>query len=339
MEGIIKLLKEIDPEGLSLVEQRYIILRSVYLNQPVGRRVLCSILCISERPLRAEVKRLEELGLIQINQNGMKVTQQGKDVIDGLEGFIFGIRGLKPLEQQVKKRFNCEKVIIVPGDLENDGAIKKLLGKKAADFLVSSLNDNDVVAVTGGTTVAQVPKSITSNYSFTNVLVVPGRGGLNEKVEIQSNTIVAELAEKLGANYRLLFVPDNLSVEAMESMVNEPDIRELINTIHNADILLHGIGRADEMARRRGMNEHKISDILNKGAVAEAFGYYFNSKGQIVHTTTSMGICVSDLKNIRTVIAIAGGTSKAAAIQAFLRYKSQAVLITDEAAARKLIEL
>ena len=51
-----------------------------------------------------------------------------------------------------------------------------------------------------------------------------------------------------------------------------------------------------------------------------------------------MGICVSDLKNIRTVIAIAGGTSKAAAIQAFLRYKSQAVLITDEAAARKLIE-
>ena len=55
--------------------------------------------------------------------------------------------------------------------------------------------------------------------------VVPGRGGLGERMEIESNTIAAELAKKLQAQYRLLYVPDNLSPETMESVINEPVLK------------------------------------------------------------------------------------------------------------------
>ncbi|WP_422446058.1 sugar-binding transcriptional regulator [Thermoanaerobacterium sp. DL9XJH110] len=339
MEDVVELLKKIAPETVQAIEDRYTILRNIYFNQPIGRRALSAILSWSERSLRTEVKRLEELGLIEVDAKGMKVSSTGENLISGLEGFFFYLKGLKTVEENIKQRFHCGNVIIVPGNSDEDETIKKQLGKEAAAFLKASLKNGDVVAVTGGTTMAQVPRNLSPVSGFEDVIVVPGRGGLGERVEIQSNTIAAELAAKLGAQYRLLYVPDNLGDKAMESIVREPGIREVIDIIRRADILLHGIGGAEEMARRRGLPEEEIVAIKKTGAVAEAFGFYFNKNGEIVYTTTSVGLSIKDLKNIRVVIAIAGGASKAPAIQAFLKYHLPTVLITDEGAARRLLEL
>ncbi|MDI3481194.1 MAG: central glycolytic s regulator [Tepidanaerobacteraceae bacterium] len=338
-EQVAELLKKIAPEIVRQVENRYTILQNIYFNQPIGRRALAGILSWPERPLRSEIKKLEEQGLLEIEQKGMKVTSEGEVVINRLEDFIFCLRGLNPIARSLEKKFGCTRVIIVPGDSDRDELIKKQLGREAARNLLSFLKNGDIVAVTGGTTMAQVPKGMPPVSGFSDVVVVPGRGGLGERVELQSNSIAAELAQKLGAQYRLLYVPDNLGSEAMESVVNEPGIKEVIATIRQASILLHGIGGAEEMARRRGLAKHEIEEILNKGAVAEAFGFYFNRDGRIVHTTTSVGLSIRDLKNMRTVIAIAGGASKAPAIQAFLRYHRPTVLITDEGAAKRLLDI
>lgn len=339
MEEVVGLLKQIAPEIANLVENRYTILRSIYFNQPIGRRALSSIISWSERQLRAEVKRLEEQGLLTIDQQGMKLTDAGKDMIFKMEHFIYHLRGLNPIAQKIRQRFNCGYVSIVPGNTDEDETIKLQLGKEAARYIKKTINDGDIVAVTGGTTMAQIPKAMDKITGLKDVIVVPGRGGLGERVEIESNTIAAELAKKLNAQYRLLYVPDNLSPEAMESIVNEPGIREILNIVRRTNILLHGIGGAEEIGRRRGLSKQEIMEIRKKGAVAEAFGYYFNKEGKVVHTTTSVGLSVADLKNIRIVIAIAGGASKAQAIQAFLKYHSPTVFITDEGAARKLLKL
>ncbi|HHW03692.1 MAG TPA: sugar-binding transcriptional regulator [Thermoanaerobacterales bacterium] len=339
MEQVAELLKKIVPEIVQEVENRYTILQNIYFNQPVGRRALAGIISWSERPLRSEIKKLEELGLVEIDQKGMRVSNEGEDVINRLEDLLFYLKGLNPVAQRIEEKFQCRRVIIVPGDSDRDETIKKQLGREAARSLISFLKNGDIVAVTGGTTMAQVPRSMAPVSGFEEVIVVPGRGGLGERVELQSNTIAAELAQKLGAQYRLLYIPDNLGAEAMESVVGEPGIKEVIATIRQASILLHGIGGAEEMARRRGLSEEEIDQILKKGAVAEAFGFYFNREGLIVHTTTSVGLSIKDMTNIRTVIAIAGGASKAPAIQAFLKYHRPTVLITDEGAARRLLEI
>ncbi len=339
MQQVAGLLKIIAPEIAETVELRYIILRNIFFNQPIGRRSLASVLSYSERSLRAEVKKLEEHGLVEIQPKGMSVTKSGEHIITELENFIFYLKGLDSISETIRHKYGCKDVIIVPGNSDEDETIIKQLGRETAAFLKLSLKDGDIVAVTGGTTMAQVPKCMSSTSCPKNITVVPGRGGLGEKVEIQSNTIAAELAKKLGAKYRLLYVPDNLGAEAMGSVVNEPGVKEVISVIHNATILLHGIGGAEEMASRRGMTNEQIMDIINKGAVAEAFGFYFSKEGRIVHTTTSVGLSAKDLGKIRTVIAVAGGTSKAPAIQAFLRYHQPSVLITDEGAARRLLEI
>lgn len=339
MEELVKLLQQVAPEISLAIENRYTILRNIYFNQPIGRRALSLILSLSERQLRTEVKRLETQGLIKVSPKGMELTSAGENIIFKLEHFIYHLRGLNPIAQRIKEQFNCSYVSIVPGDSDEDETVKMQLGKEAACYLKKVINSGDVIAVTGGTTMAQIPPAMDEVPGIHDIIVVPGRGGLGEKVEIESNTIAAELAKKLRAQYKLLYVPDNLSPETMESVINEPGIREILKIVRSADILLHGIGGAEEIGRRRGLSEDEIKKIKEKGAVAEAFGFYFNKDGQVVHMTSSVGLTIGDLKNIRIVIAIAGGKNKAPAIQAFLKYHSPTVLITDEGAARRLLEL
>lgn len=339
MEEAAELLKTIVPEMIVSLENRHMILRNIYFNQPVGRRTLASRISWSERRLRTEVKRLEELDLIDIEQKGMKITNLGKKLILGLDDIIVSLKGLKPIARAIEQIFDCKNVTVVPGNCDEDETIKMLLGKQAAETLKKCICNKDIIAVTGGTTVEQIPKSINNSSEYEDVIVVPGRGGLGERVELQANTIAAELAKKLGAKYRLLYVPDNLGSKAMKSVLSEPGIKEVVTIIRKSDILLHGIGGAEEIARRRGLPHDKIKKILEKGAVAEAFGFYFNKDGKVVHTTTSAGLTIKDLDNIRNIIAIAGGSEKAPAIQAFLKYRKPWALITDEGAALRLLEL
>ncbi len=93
------------------------------------------------------------------------------------------------------------------------------------------------------------------------------------------------------------------------------------------------------MGRRRGLSEDEIKDMLSEGALGEAFGSYFDLEGKIIKKTNSVGIDLTDFKNIRKTIAIAGGSSKAEAILAMGPVNKHSVLITDEGAAMEMIKI
>src|SRR5690606_29219044 len=143
------------------------------------------------------------------------------------------------------------------------------------------LKANDVLAVTGGSTLAEVARSLPSATPAQDIVVVPARGGLGEEVELQANTVAAAIADRLGGAYRLLHVPDDLGEEAMSTISMEPKIKALIELIRSARVVLHGIGTAEEMARRRGLAPEYVALLDEGGAVGEAFGYYFDRAGRI----------------------------------------------------------
>jgi central glycolytic genes regulator len=102
-------------------------------------------------------------------------------------------------------------------------------------------------------------------------------------------------------------------------------------------MVVHGIGDAMTMAERRRTPEEDLKKIQAGQAVGEAFGYYFNQHGEVVHKVKTIGIQLDDLKNNKCVVAVAGGSSKAKAIKAFLQQARDSVLITDEGAAKELV--
>jgi len=229
-----------------------------------------------------------------------------------------------------------KQVLVVPGDLEHS-TIKQEIGRFAARFVRDLLHDGDILIVTGGSTLAQVADSMHVNGQPLNVMVVPGRGGLGEEVEIQANTIASTIAKKIGGSYQLLHIPDSIKEENVDSILAEPSIQRILKTLKKANVLLHGVGDAEVMARRRDMSPDQIKKLLERGAIGEALGYYFNEKGEIVYTTTSIGLHLEDLQSIAKVIVVAGSPTKARAILSVVSPKYHDILITDELTAKEVV--
>ncbi|MNN68697.1 central glycolytic protein regulator [compost metagenome] len=120
-------------------------------------------------------------------------------------------------------------------------------------------------------------------------------------------------------------------------MIQEPHIQEIIQVIHQARMLVHGIGEASVMARRRKIDSATIESLKREGALAEAFGYYFDASGKVVHRMPTVGLKLEDIQQTQAVIAVAGGRSKAPSIAAVLKFGCH-VLVTDEAAAISILE-
>lgn len=339
MKEIIKLQKKIVPEITELLEKRYTILKSIYYGQPVGRRTISEELNIGERIVRAEVNFLKDQGLIEIKPDGMLTTKQGEEILEKLKKFIFELRGLSDFERFIKEKMGVKEVIIVPGEIEKDVVATSDMGRAAAEYVKNVLKDGDIVAVTGGRTIKSVVDNFPRVTGMKNVVVVPARGGIGRNVETQANTLAAKLAEGLGASYKLLQVLDTFSKKAMAAIVKEKEVKEVLDMLEKTDLLIYGIGRMQTMAARRGLSEDEIQKLVNIGAVGEAFGYYFDKNGKIVHSTTTVGINYEEVKRIKNQVAVAGGSIKAEAILSVIKNNSNAVLVTDEGAAKEILNL
>ncbi|WP_353893826.1 sugar-binding domain-containing protein [Proteinivorax hydrogeniformans] len=335
MKSIIEIQKKIAPESIDIVKKRHNILRSISYLQPIGRRNLAAKIGVGERVLRSEVNKLKDSNLIKIETAGMSLTKNGETFLEESEDYIKELLGLTNLEDLLKARLNIEKVVVIPGDSDENPLVKDEIGKGVATALLKLLKDGDVIAVTGGSTVAAIADQLPKTTK--DVTVVPSRGALGEQVEIQANTIAAALANKLGGRYKLLHAPDNLSQNALSSIIADPKIASVLEAIKGSNILIHGIGEAGVLAQRRSTDPEILDKLEKSNAVAEAFGYYFDAKGNIVHQVESIGLKLTDLQHISKVIAVAGGKSKAKAIEAVAINHRQHILVTDEGAAMEIL--
>ncbi|WP_246942572.1 sugar-binding transcriptional regulator [Bacillus pinisoli] len=338
MKSLLEVQKKLLPDLLSIMQKRYRILQYIRLTEPIGRRALAGALDITERVLRAEVDFLKEQGLLSMATAGMSLTDEGQTVLHELEEMMKEVTGLKSLESELQKLLNVKRVIVVAGDSDVSPFVKQEMGRATVACMKEYMEEQSIIAVTGGTTLAAVAERMSPDPKHRDILFVPARGGLGEQVENQANTICAKMAEKAMGHYRLLHVPGQLSNEAYQSLIEEPSVKEVLHQIKSARMVIHGIGDAITMAERRKTSAQEITSIKEEEAVAEAFGYYFNREGHVVHKVKTIGIQLDDLKNAKCVIAVAGGASKAEAIRAFMKQGQDTIIVTDEGVAKQLVK-
>ncbi len=334
---LLELQQQLVPDLIETMKKRYRILYHLSLTQPIGRRALAQQLQTTERILRAEVDLLKDGGLIVAETVGMHLTERGFNLLAQLADVIREAEGLAEKERRLAERLGLKEVRIVAGDADADPFVKRAIGHAAADWLTRTLQPGDILAVTGGTTIATVADSIAR--AKLSVEVLPARGGVGEHMEFQANAIAARIAAQLGGTYRLLHAPDVLSDEALQSLTHDPPIQDTLSRLRSARIVLHGIGQAIPMAKRRRLTAKSIEQIESHGGIAEAFGYYFDELGNIIYAMNTVGLRLSDLKRIERVVAVAGGSSKAKAISAVAYGCPLQVLITDEAVADAILQI
>lgn len=337
MDRIFTILERFAPESIEIIENRYKILRQVLHNQPLGRRQISKNLGFSEREVRNEVELLKNRGALESTQAGIYITAYGEELLREVDEIVPWIFKIQSLADKLKERFRLKQVIIVPGDSYVNEAVKEDMGRAAAEHLRRIMFPACTLAVTGGTTLAKMSEYIRPGINATDICVVPARGGLGENVEQQAGNIAAHIARTIGAQYRLLHIPDNIEESTARALQKDIHIQEVIKIIKSADILVHGIGPAAIMAEKRGLAEQEIEYLQQMEARGEAMRYYFDRWGKIIFEIPGLGLDQDDLDSIKTIMAVAGGSNKAAAIEAVLKHGQQKVLVTDEGAAQKII--
>lgn len=282
---------------------------------------------------------LKAQGLLSIELMGMYVTEEGKNLLDDLQEIYKNLKGIIDLQKDLALALGIKSVIVVPGDLMDNELVLKEMGKVTSNRIKKILTTNDIIGITGGTTMAAVAEEMTESDKPNKVLVIPARGGLGSALETQANSIAAKIGKKLGGTYRLLNVPDTLEQEALEIIIKNDEIKESINLINNINILVFGIGRADTMAHRRKLSDERVGYLLSQGSVAEAFGHYFDINGKEIWEYKTIGLSLDKYREIQSVIGVAGGEDKAESIIAITCIRKDITLITDESAARKILKL
>ncbi len=338
MDQLLSNLEMLIPEAMGMARLRYGVLREVLYNQPVGRRQIALRMHCSERAARSEIAVLRDMGAVAITPAGIELTDHGMDMLSMADEVMPILEGLSSLAQRLQQYLGLEQVVLVPGDSYLDPYTKRELGRAAARFFKEALSSSVTMAVTGGSTLAEMGKAIPAGLPGSGVVVLPARGGLGEKIELQANAIAAHIAEAVGGSYRMLHIPDNLEQKTIDSLMFNSQVAEVVAQLKQCDIVVHGIGSAMEMANLRGLDQETLKTLENQRAVGEAFRYYFNASGEIVYNVAGIGLELSDLASIPLVVAVAGGSNKAQAIEAVLKNRRRGVLISDEGAARAILE-
>lgn len=339
MKSIINVQKRLIPDLVEIMQKRYRILRYIEIMQPVGRRSLSQSLQITERVLRSETDFLKDQDLIAISTSGMRLTEEGKIILDQLEPIMKEFSSAPELEKQLAAALNLQSCNVVSGNADESDWVKSELGRASVSRLKEVIKEGHVISVTGGSTMNAVAEAFTEKLNKENLLFVPARGGIGADIKDQANTICQKMANKAGGNYMVLYSPDQVTKEFYETFIQESSIREVLMKIKSADIVIHGIGDAMTMARRRMTSEEDMQKLVQEKAVAEAFGYYFDENGRIVHKVQTVGLQLEDLKNIPHIFAVAGGASKAKAIKAYMKIAPKnTVLITDEAVTNEILK-
>lgn len=340
MQSVVSVIEEVIPDIMYTLQNRYHILRNVFLLGPVGRRVLADRMGITERVLRTESEGLKKQGLIKTSKMGMELTEKGETVYHQLDQLMGQLLGMREKEKQLASYLEIEQCVIISGDIDDQPKLREEIGRAAMEALDFLLPEGDnIIAVMGGTTMAEVANQMNETLSRKRkLLFVPARGGLGESLNIQANSITSLMAQRTGGENRVLYVPEQVSEETYKPLLQEPGIKKTLKLVNDANCVLFGIGNAKLMAERRGMNEDVLALIKNKAAVGEAFGEFYDQSGEVVYKIPRIGMQSKNLANIASVIAVAGGRSKAKAIEAYMKKApGHTWLITDEGAANEIL--
>lgn len=335
MNDLIEVYQRIAPELMRTVEERYTLLSHISYAQPVGRRLLASMSKLSERVVRSHVEMMKDNGLIEYTQAGMILSPDGRHWLPKLAKSLYEMNRLSEQEEQIREALGLDRVIIAnTGDTTTS---LKHLGFEAARALQDVLGRHEIVAISGGSTMAALAEQLPPKHL--EPIVIPARGGVGDIVEHQANVIASVIADRLFGTYKMLHLPDGLSEESLKMLVTmEPQIKEINELAHKANVLMFGIGDAMQMVEKRRMTAEQRHFLQEKKAVGEALGQYCNRQGDIVYSINNVGITLDTLDSVDHVLAVAGGAYKAKAIIAVMRACRKGILIIDEGAADGIVE-
>jgi DNA-binding transcriptional regulator LsrR (DeoR family) len=251
------------------------------------------------------------------------------------------------VERELEMEYGLDEASIVAvSDPQDLAGVKRELGPAAAESLLRSISNGDVVTIAWGMSILAMVDAVPSR-SYPDATIAQISGGLGDGGERDhSCQLTWELARKLGAKPHLLQAPGVVStVEAAEAIRSDDVIAETLDLAASARVAVVGLGllSEDTMLLQEGtiLSSEDVETLKKARAVGDVALRYLNENGEPIDLAINertIGLTVDQIKAIPRVIGIAGGEAKLDVIRAALRGQILDVLITDHAVAEALLE-
>ena len=248
------------------------------------------------------------------------------------------------LEQALKDRYGLAHARVAafrPGADTTTAA-----GDLAAQWLDETLRDGEVLGLSWGTALQAMVEAFAVDQPR-NVEVVPLVGGLSTLASMVSGEeLVRELAGRLGATFRYLHAPGLLrSKAALDSLLAEPAVAEVLERAQAADIAMVGIGAvgsgsSKDIVDGLGLSSAEREAFFAAEPVGDACCRFFDAEGReiggVVHDRV-LAIELDRLRAIPTVIGVATGPEKVPGVLGAIRGGLIDGLVTDAGLALALV--
>ena len=296
-----------------------------------------------ERLTQTEIAQRMDLSTPKVN----RLLQQAREL--GYVNFVIRtpFQHLFDLESRLQAVFGLQETIVIPAVGSTSSSLLNAIGTVAADFLLEHIRDGDVMAITPGTTVQAVVQSLEATRPY-QVKVVPMLGAIQGEIESDMNYLATNMGERLGAkSYQLhapAFVDTREHGEVMRSMA---PVKKILDIARDANIALLGVGTVDPEASRfvqfTALSAEDLKQIADGcGGVGEISAHVYDIEGRPCakrYADRVIGLTLEEIQEIPYRIGVAAGAAKALPIYGALRGGYLQALITDEAAARGVLEI
>lgn len=282
----------------------------------------------------------------------LNVSRQGAQRLVSLateEGLIkfrldHPIAGCVALTEQLRDRFSLEYCHVVPSD-PAAGDSAEGLAAAAAEQLERYFNQKEPIIMAFGTgralreAVRQV--SATSRPQHKVVSLV---GNMSRDGQASPYDVVMRLAERVGAQCFPMPTPVIAeSIEDCDLLKSQRAYLSVTALVAKATVAFVGVGVVGPgcpLHKDRFITDTELGDLLARGAVGEIVGWAYDRDGRPLDNSTNGRLTAIPLDAApgRLTIAVAGGAAKAPAIGAALRGGLISGLLTNESAARAVLD-
>jgi deoxyribonucleoside regulator len=250
------------------------------------------------------------------------------------------------LESNLRENFALETVRVLKGYNWEYARMLPRLGALGARLVEERVRDGMLLGVSWGTAVYEVVNALRPPY-LPNLTVIQMIGALGTPdPQIDGGELARSYARAFGGRYRLFPAPALVeSPQVQAAIMQERPIRDTLDLARKVDIAVLGIGTTDpamsSFVRAEYLTPKEVREVAEAGAVGDICAAHFDIHGTILDiyiTARVVGVTDADLMKIPFRLGVAGGAIKAPAILGALRSGLLSALVTDDLAARKVLE-
>lgn len=248
------------------------------------------------------------------------------------------------LEAAIADRFGLAYCEVVP-DLYEDGLPLKALGPAGSAFLcreIDKLKDG-IIGLGHGRTlaaaIAEMPRLDAGTVRFVSLM-----GGLTRNYAANPHDVMHKLAEKTSAAAYVMPIPFFANTVGDRAvLLAQRGVSDVFDLAVRADLMLVGLGTAKpdaQLVSSQMITGEEIEEVRQRGGVGEMLGHFFDAAGKPVETSLTARTVSPRLEHLvgKRIVALAGGTAKVEAMRSALRSGYLTGLITEERAARALMD-